>query len=108
MMALRYADSRKLYSPTRRAISSSPGGRPGAPARRDRIIHCGDIEVFTTNDWLIVELDSISTLTTTSVPAATRSDVGFSVRSEQQGLMPTVSTSRGGRTPVSVESASTL
>jgi hypothetical protein len=70
-----------------------------APSLRVQHTYCGAIDVFTTNDWLVVEPNVISTLTTISVPAVTGIDVGFPMRSEQQGDTPTASTSRGGRTP---------
>ena len=71
----------------------------------------GRIDVLNVNDWLMVDLESISMLATTSVPAVTTIDVGFSMRSAQQpgfpaATMATSSTSRGGRAPPSVDRAS--
>jgi hypothetical protein len=42
-------------------------GRRGATQNA----HSGDGDVFTTNDWVEVELESISTLTTITVPPVT-------------------------------------
>src|SRR5262249_156412 len=67
-----------------------------------------DSDVFTMNDRLAVEPDSISMFATTSVPAVTRIEVGFWMRSEQHGKIPTVSTSRSGRVPLATDRASTV
>ena len=57
------------------------------------------IVVVTINGWLSVERSGISTLTSTSVPARTFIEIGFSIRSKQQGDAFRTSTSRGGCVP---------
>ena len=72
------------------------------------ILYCGDDDVTTTNDCGTVESESISTLTTIIMPAATWMVVGLAIRSEQHREVPMVSTSRRGCPPSCVETASTV